>query len=279
MDSAAPDVKIGQPFGSRKELYLTGSKDIESNNKPRAPSVFKAPGPGNYAPSGFVHCSIVRDSESSSSKLHPRFNFVFQIGRQPVSMVAEKQPGSRYSNYYMFDTSRGGATGKLTKKAGHYIGKLRREGSSRGTYVLYDAKEVRDQVAAYVYHVPSLVAQWKDGQPPRKLEVAVPILPQATEPAAQQGQCMAERLKDSADDRNGLVVLDTREPSYEGGQYRLNFGGRVTVPSVKNMQIQDENGEIIAQFGKIAENRFHLDFKAPMTAFQAFGMALTQFDL
>lgn len=271
----------GQPLaGSRKELYLTGSTDIESNKKkpPEAPLIFKAPGPANYGPSGFVHCCIVRDGESSSSKLYPRFDFIFQVGRQPTSMVAEKQPGSRSSNYYLFNTSRGGATGKLTRKAGHYIGKLRREKSSRGTYVLYDAKEEKDQVAAYVYHVPSLVTQWKEGQPPRKLNAALPSLPQDKD-CLHAERCMVERLKDPLDEKDDLVVLGTREPSYEGGQYRLNFGGRVTVPSVKNMQVEDERGEIIAQFGKIAENRFHLDYKAPMTAFQAFGLALTQFDL
>jgi tubby-related protein 1 len=63
------------------------------------------------------------------------------------------------------------------------------------------------------------------------------------------------------------------------GQYRLNFSGRVQTPSVKNMQLENEQGEILLQFGKVDEHRFHLDYKAPFTAFSAFGAALCQFDL
>lgn len=50
-------------------------------------------------------------------------------------------------------------------------------------------------------------------------------------------------------------------------------------PSVKNMQLEDEQGEVLLQFGKVDENRFHLDYKAPFTAFGAFAAALCQFDM
>lgn len=63
------------------------------------------------------------------------------------------------------------------------------------------------------------------------------------------------------------------------GQYRLNFSGRVQTASVKNMQLENEQGEVLLQFGKVDEQRFHLDFRAPFTAFSAFGAALCQFDL
>jgi hypothetical protein len=63
------------------------------------------------------------------------------------------------------------------------------------------------------------------------------------------------------------------------GQYRLNFSGRVLTPSVKNMQLENEQGEVLLQFGKVDEHRFHLDFRAPFTAFSAFAAALCQFDL
>ena len=61
----------------------------------------------------------------------------------------------------------------------------------------------------------------------------------------------------------------------------MNFKGRVSVPSVKNFQLvsPDDIDTIIGQFGKIGEDRFHLDFKAPLNAFQAFALALAQFNL
>jgi hypothetical protein len=61
--------------------------------------------------------------------------------------------------------------------------------------------------------------------------------------------------------KTAVNLFSTKEPTYDNGQYRLNFSGRVTTASVKNMQIIDSNGEIIAQFGKVGEHRFHLDYR------------------
>jgi len=68
---------------------------------------------------------------------------------------------------------------------------------------------------------------------------------------------------------------------FEKGNYRLNFKGRVSVPSVKNFQLvsPDDIDTVICQFGKIGEDRFHLDFRAPLNAIQAFSLALAQFAL
>ena len=65
--------------------------------------------------------------------------------------------------------------------------------------------------------------------------------------------------------------------SYENG---LNFNGRVTVPSVKNFQLveQDDRDTVLMQFGKVGEDRFHMDFRAPLTAVQAFAIVLSQFN-
>ncbi len=49
---------------------------------------------------------------------------------------------------------------------------------------------------------------------------------------------------------------------------------------VKNMQLINEQGEILLQFGKVdKKGLFHVDYKAPFTAFSALGAALAQFDL
>ena len=61
---------------------------------------------------------------------------------------------------------------------------------------------------------------------------------------------------------------------------RLNFRGRVTVPSVKNFQLVGEDAsEVLCQFGKVGDDRFHLDYKEPLNAVQAFALALCQFNL
>jgi tubby-related protein 1 len=76
-------------------------------------------------------------------------------------------------------------------------------------------------------------------------------------------------------------ICHTKEPTFVNGNYRLNFHGRVTVPSVKNFQIVSEFDvdDVVCQFGKVDNDVFHLDYKAPLNAFQAFALALCQFNL
>ena len=89
---------------------------------------------------------------------------------------------------------------------------------------------------------------------------------------------MIERYQNNVQGR--MEVLQTKEPVFERGQYRLNFHGRVTTPSVKNFQIVgDDHKDIVGQFGRVDDNVFHLDYKHPMNAMQAFAMAIAQFDL
>lgn len=80
---------------------------------------------------------------------------------------------------------------------------------------------------------------------------------------------------------DGYTVYQSKDPVFENGNYRLNFKGRVSVPSVKNFQLvrKDNIHDIICQFGKVGDDRFHLDFKYPLNAFQAFSLALCQFNL
>ncbi|XP_074562778.1 tubby-like F-box protein 8 [Curcuma longa] len=77
----------------------------------------------------------------------------------------------------------------------------------------------------------------------------------------------------------------------------LNFRGRVTIASVKNFQlisavqpsagaptpseppaVQSDHDKIILQFGKVAKDMFTMDYKYPLSAFQAFAICLSSFD-
>lgn len=69
----------------------------------------------------------------------------------------------------------------------------------------------------------------------------------------------------------------------------LNFRGRVTMASVKNFQLVAavkpscsispvEQEKVILQFGKIGKDIFTMDYKYPLSAFQAFAICLTSFD-
>lgn len=69
----------------------------------------------------------------------------------------------------------------------------------------------------------------------------------------------------------------------------LNFKGRVTVASVKNFQLvaaiessaepaQSDQDKVLLQFGKIGKDTFTMDYRYPLSAFQAFAICLSSFD-
>ncbi|XP_023737823.1 tubby-like F-box protein 5 [Lactuca sativa] len=69
----------------------------------------------------------------------------------------------------------------------------------------------------------------------------------------------------------------------------LNFKGRVTVASVKNFQLVAavdsshnvsavEQEKVILQFGKIGKDIFTMDYRYPLSAYQAFAICLSSFD-
>lgn len=41
----------------------------------------------------------------------------------------------------------------------------------------------------------------------------------------------------------------------------MDFRNRVTIPSVKNFQIEDATSNVIFQFGRVGKDNFTMDFK------------------
>ncbi|MBA0615080.1 hypothetical protein Godav_015267 [Gossypium davidsonii] len=87
----------------------------------------------------------------------------------------------------------------------------------------------------------------------------------------------------------GALVLRNKSPRWHEQLqcWCLNFHGRVTVASVKNFQLvaSPENGpagpeheKIILQFGKVGKDLFTMDYRYPISAFQAFAICLSSFD-
>lgn len=92
--------------------------------------------------------------------------------------------------------------------------------------------------------------------------------------------------------RGGSVVLKNKAPRWHEHLqcWCLNFHGRVTVASVKNFQLvaaadpsqPEEMGDeetVLLQFGKVGDDMFTMDYRQPLSAFQAFAICLTSFGM
>lgn len=99
--------------------------------------------------------------------------------------------------------------------------------------------------------------------------------------------------------KDGPLILKNKSPRWHEQLqcWCLNFRGRVTIASVKNFQLiaasggsadntgtgnsqasTSEHDKIILQFGKIGKDLFTMDYRYPLSAFQAFGICLSSFD-
>lgn len=233
-----------------------------------------------------VQCTIYRDRSSVHTKLYPEYQLVQDDTKKPL-LLARKMSMNRTSNYHVFDLTRGAVSSKLTKKSGNYLGKLRALNTARTEYVIVSSSTGREEVGGIAFERLTVFDQLKAGSQPRKMTVMVPALdadshmPVPVKPD-KGDEPVASLLKTPLlGNSRGMFVLESKQPTFENGNYRLNFRGRVNLPSVKNFQLvsEAEPADIICQFGKVNDDKFHLDFKAPLNAFQAFGLALTQFNL
>lgn len=89
---------------------------------------------------------------------------------------------------------------------------------------------------------------------------------------------------------SGHTILKNKAPRWHEHLqcWCLNFHGRVTVASVKNFQLvatvdQSQPGgkgdeeTVLLQFGKVGDDTFTMDYREPLSAFQAFAICLTSF--
>ena len=93
-------------------------------------------------------------------------------------------------------------------------------------------------------------------------------------------------------DSGGRFV--TKSPTLDdSGKRKLDFNGRVTLPSVKNFQLvphslspddhyttssSSSSDSVTMQFGRVGKDGFNLDYQAPLSGLQAFGVAISVFN-
>jgi len=128
---------------------------------------------------------------------------------------------------------------------------------------------------------------------PRKMKVLLPLPSLSSVHTVLCPGAGSRRLHDCGEGRSliskykdretcDMILLQSKEAAWDRklNSYVLNFKGRAKQASVKNFQLcHSHNPEIvIMQLGKVEQDVFIMDFRYPLSALQAFGIALSSFD-
>mmetsp|Transcript_24050 Transcript_24050/g.40331 ORF Transcript_24050/g.40331 Transcript_24050/m.40331 type:complete len:485 (-) Transcript_24050:1258-2712(-) len=229
---------------------------------------------------GTVKGYVVADY--SQSKTVPTYKYFLQEeGQDRFVMAAKKDYRDIFRSSFTFSID----PTNVSKKGSGYYGRLNSNfmgskytmfdrGEQKGDLVSADAE--RRVLGAVVYE--PTISRAAGGY--RRMTA---ILPNVFKGRDKNGNPIMARWDDVKDMRN-MHLLTTKTPSYKkiNGQwhYCYKWGGRVKVPSVKNFQLvlQGDPDAIVVLFGKMAKNIYALDFTHPLSAHQAFAIAMSSLD-
>mmetsp|Transcript_63430 Transcript_63430/g.163221 ORF Transcript_63430/g.163221 Transcript_63430/m.163221 type:complete len:488 (-) Transcript_63430:132-1595(-) len=273
-------------FDPKEAAGYQSSFDVASVAPENMKAFLHSPVPKHAA---ILQCRIIRDRSGISNKLHPKYVMVSDSG--VFLMSAQKQTKNKTSNYSV--------TMSKSKEADGFLGKLRSDFLGI-EWVAYgpglnpskiDSKLpanhaiqlVRQELCAIQY----TSSKWGAGaKGPRKMCVVLPhVQPSGERIICQTLQPQTEGLCALREGANASQRVDSyvnKPPKWNDqiGAYVLNFNKRVTEASVKNFQlINAEDPETVyLQFGRVGKEDFNLDFRHPLSPFQAFAMCLSSFD-
>lgn len=228
---------------------------------------------------GPVQCFITRQKG-----LFPRFDMFLEEGNVFL-MCARMRKKSKSINCLVSMNQSDLARGSI-----NYLGKIRAPLLSR-EFVAYD----RGENPAHVdkHRASGLAARQEmacisfsdqdHSNAPRQVHVIIP----AVRPDGSRLICrpfdasegLAQRVRTAPGE---VAALQNRAPTLdpETMTFRMDFGGRVTMPSVKNFQLVWSNdvgnslAAVLLQFGRVGKDTFTLDFSFPISPYQAFAVAI-----
>lgn len=240
------------------------------------------------APNGLgdIQCRITRDKHGMEKGLFPTYYMHAERpsdGKKFFILAGRKRRRSATSNYLISTDAT-----DLSRDGERFIGKLR--ANMLGTnFTVYDhgsnpkknapSEQQRRELAAIAYETNILGFKG-----PRKMTIIIPGMSSDHHRVEVQPKNDAESLVErwKRNDMSNLLELHNKTPVWneETQSYVLNFHGRVTQASVKNFQIvhDDDQDYVCMQFGRVSDDIFTCDFKYPLCAVQAFGIALSSFD-
>ncbi|CAF1712582.1 unnamed protein product [Brassica napus] len=268
------------------------------------PSCLKLPGPREFS----NQCLIKRNKKTSTFYLYLALTPSF-TDKGKFLLAARRFRTGAYTEYIIsLDAD------DFSQGSNAYVGKLRSD--FLGTnFTVYDSqpphngakpsngkasrrfasKQISPQVPAgnfEVGHVSYKFNLLKSRGPRRMISTLRCPSSSPPPPSADQNPCgvVTKMMKKPNKDGSGLTILKNKAPRWHEHLqcWCLNFHGRVTVASVKNFQLaatvdQSQPGgkgdeeTVLLQFGKVGDDTFTMDYRQPLSAFQAFAICLTSF--
>ncbi|KAG0487760.1 hypothetical protein HPP92_009855 [Vanilla planifolia] len=246
------------------------------------PSSIKQPGPKDT----MMQCFIKRKKRSSTFYLYLGMADTF-VDKGKFLMAAQRYRTGAHTEYVLsmdYDD--------LSQRSNAYMGKLRSDffgtkftfydsqppypsakASSSRSGRRFTSKQISPQVSAGNFKVGHISYQFNllKSRGPRRMLCTLQ-LPSKTD--------AAEPKSKSCGPQPPLVMKNKTPRWHEHLQcWCLNFHGRVTVASVKNFQLVAVGEEelVLLQFGKFGDDLFTMDYRHPLSAFQAFVICLTSF--
>ncbi|KAJ9567131.1 hypothetical protein OSB04_003097 [Centaurea solstitialis] len=272
------------------------------------PMSLKQPGPRNEP----IQCFIRRDRATSTYLLYLGLTPALAGDASKLLLAAKKVRKATRTEFLISL-----AVDRLSRASNTYVGKLSSNFLGT-KFSVYDAQPydstnkpitkfgsknsspaVKSKVAVISYElnvlrtkgprrmhctmisIPSSAVE-EDGTAPTP-----PTFPDQTNDDSTGNKHENEPLESSVFEKRDPLILRNKTPRWHEQLqcWCLNFKGRVTVASVKNFQLavdSSRNGvaqdDVILQFGKIGKDIFTMDYRYPLSAFQAFAICLSSFD-
>ncbi|KAJ0401633.1 hypothetical protein P43SY_006012 [Pythium insidiosum] len=273
------------PPAARRQLQL--------HAEPQALRAFLVNAP--RAGAATIKCVVRRDRQGLH-RLHPIYRLYLEDGDRFL-LSAQKRSSSKTSNYLLTMAQQ-----PSDRRSALIVGKLRANWSG-SEYVVFDAglSPAATALDANVRAVLALIEFAYDEMGPGQLNVRLPPVPDSgvgldtwRDPDLDKPSAARQAFEERVDRR--ALLLRTVRPHFDArtGNHMLDFRGRVSMPSIKNFQLQcDAHHEAppVLQFGRVScqppgpraqckchKDTFVMDVRHPLSPLQAFAICLATLD-
>lgn len=237
---------------------------------------------------GMLQCRISRDKSGIANRLSPKYMLETDAG--VFLICAQKQSHNKTPNYAISMSK-----GQIGKGTDAFLGKLRSDvcglqWTAYGPGLNPEKKVGKEAPAIHLVRDELLAVQYNASfwgtkpKGPRKMAMTIPkVQPNGERLVCRTLSPSTEGLHALNSSGSQLVEsYSNKAPKWNDaiGAYVLNFNKRVTEASVKNFQLVNSTDPdtVYLQFGKVGKDAFNIDFRWPISPFQAFAICLTAFE-